>query len=67
MARATGKAARVAGAVLVLVVVAACSAPGGQIASSPLSPLPAPSGTRGPLALTIVHSNDSWGYLDPCG
>ncbi len=29
------------------------------------SPLAAP--TPGALALTIVHSNDSWGYLDPCG
>ena len=29
---------------------------------------PAPSPvTKGTLGLTIVHSNDTWGYLAPCG
>jgi 2',3'-cyclic-nucleotide 2'-phosphodiesterase (5'-nucleotidase family) len=23
--------------------------------------------TRTPLDLTIVHTNDTWGYLEPCG
>lgn len=22
---------------------------------------------RGDYSLTIVHTNDTWGYLDPCG
>lgn len=22
---------------------------------------------QGPLSLTIVHSNDTWGYIFPCG
>jgi hypothetical protein len=31
---------------------------------SPLAPSPV---RKGPLGLTIVHSNDTWGYLAPCG
>lgn len=31
--------------------------------ASPALPMPSPE----PLALTVVHSNDTWGYLDPCG
>jgi 2',3'-cyclic-nucleotide 2'-phosphodiesterase (5'-nucleotidase family) len=28
----------------------------------------APAGAQtGPFELTVVHSNDTWGYLDPCG
>jgi hypothetical protein len=53
--------------VLLVLTVTACAAPLSQTSISPLSPLPAPSATPGPLALTIVHSNDTWGYLDPCG
>lgn len=38
-------------------------------------PLPAPTPPAsqaaatlpGPLDLTIVHSNDTWGYVNPCG
>ena len=38
-------------------------------------PLPAPTPSAssaaaalpGPLDLTIVHSNDTWGYVSPCG
>lgn len=26
-----------------------------------------PTATPAPLDLTIVHTNDTWGYLDPCG
>jgi hypothetical protein len=32
-------------------------------AVSPIAPSPAQSR----LDLTIVHSNDTWGYLTPCG
>jgi hypothetical protein len=31
-----------------------------------VSPL-APSSAEDSLDLTIVHSNDTWGYLGPCG
>jgi len=24
-------------------------------------------GARGPISLTILHSNDTWGYIFPCG
>lgn len=27
---------------------------------------PAPQ-AAGPLKLTIIHSNDTWGYVEPCG
>jgi hypothetical protein len=46
----------------VLAVLAACAPP--SPAASPLSPLAAPTG---PFDLVVVHSNDTWGYLDPCG
>jgi hypothetical protein len=26
-----------------------------------------PSAQATPLTLAMVHSNDTWGYLDPCG
>ncbi len=31
-----------------------------------LTARPAPQ-AGGPLSLTIVHSNDAWGYVFPCG
>ena len=33
----------------------------------PLTASPAAPASKGPLDLTIVHSNDTWGYLRPCG
>jgi uncharacterized lipoprotein YajG len=44
-------------------LVAACSSLPTPVAVSPLAPAP----SRDPLDLTIVHSNDTWGYLTPCG
>ena len=40
-----------------------------QIAKSTPTPEPTdtPRPTPAPLSLTIVHTNDTWGYLDPCG
>jgi hypothetical protein len=32
-----------------------------------VSPLAPSSVSKGPVGLTIVHSNDTWGYLEPCG
>jgi hypothetical protein len=58
-----------AGALVVLFVLAGCApAPARTTnATSPLSPLAAPAVKAGPLALTILHSNDTWGYVDACG
>lgn len=34
-----------------------------QAAKATATPQPTPP----PLSLTIVQTNDTWGYLDPCG
>jgi 2',3'-cyclic-nucleotide 2'-phosphodiesterase (5'-nucleotidase family) len=47
--------------VLVIVLILAGCMP----ASSPLSPVATPAPQ--PFQLTLVHSNDTWGYLLPCG
>jgi len=32
------------------------------------NPAPAPSATPAtPLNLVVLHTNDTWGYYDPCG
>ncbi len=40
-------------------------------ATRPASPTPSPTASRvaasTPLELAIVHSNDTWGYVQPCG
>jgi 2',3'-cyclic-nucleotide 2'-phosphodiesterase (5'-nucleotidase family) len=52
---------------LVAMVVAACQAlPPVATTSSPANTTTAAK-PAGPLNLTIVHSNDTWGYLRPCG
>ena len=33
---------------------------------NPVPPL-APSVVKDPLDLVLVHTNDTWGYLTPCG
>lgn len=55
---------------LVLVIAAmgcatAGCAPAAMPAASPLSPVATPGPQ--PFQLTVVHSNDTWGYLVPCG
>jgi hypothetical protein len=50
---------------LAFLVVAAGCAPAAMTASSPLSPVATPAPQ--PFQLTLVHSNDTWGYLLPCG
>ncbi len=49
-----------------LVFLAASCAP--LPAAAPTEPLPtaSPAG-REPLILTVLHTNDTWGYLTPCG
>lgn len=36
--------------------------------STPLpSPTPSPTPPPPPISITLVHSNDTWGYTLPCG
>lgn len=52
-------------AALAVLLVAACSPSQEAPTVRPTEVArPTPSG---PLRLTIVHSNDTWGYLLPCG
>ena len=51
--------------VLVIVLILAGCAPAAMPAASPLSP--AATAAPQPFQLTLVHSNDTWGYLLPCG
>lgn len=40
-----------------------------QVPTSTSRPEPTdtPQPTPAPIDLTLVHTNDTWGYLDPCG
>ena len=49
------------GAVLALVLLAAVG-PGRLLAMFSRQPQ-----AEGPLSLTILHTNDTWGYVFPCG
>ena len=50
---------------LILCVLAACTVTSGVPEPTPLfEPFPRP---EAPLTLTILHTNDTWGYLAPCG
>lgn len=46
---------------------------GGQVGTDPTFPAPAeeaasaPDATLPPFKLGILHTNDTWGYHDPCG
>jgi 2',3'-cyclic-nucleotide 2'-phosphodiesterase (5'-nucleotidase family) len=52
---------------LVAMVVTACQALP-PVASTGAATNPTTAAEpAGPLDLTIVHSNDTWGYLRPCG
>lgn len=31
------------------------------------TPVPSPTPTSQPIELTVVHTNDTWGYSEPCG
>ena len=31
------------------------------------TPTPAPTPTPQPIELTVLHTNDTWGYSEPCG
>jgi 2',3'-cyclic-nucleotide 2'-phosphodiesterase (5'-nucleotidase family) len=50
---------------LAFLIVSAGCAPAAMPATSPLSPVATPAPQ--PFQLTLVHSNDTWGYLLPCG
>ena len=47
---------------LALVLAASGCAPAGAPVADQ-----APTRTDGPLHLTLLHTNDTWGYLLPCG
>jgi hypothetical protein len=51
--------------VLAIVLILAGCMPAAGPASSPLSPVATPVPQT--FQLTLVHSNDTWGYLVPCG
>jgi 2',3'-cyclic-nucleotide 2'-phosphodiesterase (5'-nucleotidase family) len=44
---------------------AGLSARPNQIDSGPMAR--APLSSSGVFTLTVLHTNDTWGYLDPCG
>jgi 2',3'-cyclic-nucleotide 2'-phosphodiesterase (5'-nucleotidase family) len=55
-------------ALLILLLCAGCypaGAPSVPVATAPLAQ--PPRVTPKPLDLTILHTNDTWGYLLPCG
>ncbi|MCX6029121.1 MAG: hypothetical protein NT169_07435 [Chloroflexi bacterium] len=55
-------------ALLILFLCAGCypaEAPIAPVASVPVAQ--PPTATPKPLDLTILHTNDTWGYLLPCG
>ena len=59
-------------ALLFLVLLTACqSAPLATAVPGAVQPSPAPRPTvtpaRQPLHLVLLHTNDTWGYLWPCG
>jgi 2',3'-cyclic-nucleotide 2'-phosphodiesterase (5'-nucleotidase family) len=59
---------RLFSAFLILFLCAGCypaDAPGAPPATAPLAQ--PPTVTPRPLDLTIIHTNDTWGYLLPCG
>ena len=31
------------------------------------TPTPTPTPTPRPIELTVLHTNDTWGYSEPCG
>ncbi len=49
-----------------LILAAACTLPAG---SAPRAATPAPRGAEPakPFSITVIHTNDTWGYLLPCG
>ncbi|MFQ5340405.1 MAG: hypothetical protein ACE5F6_02540 [Anaerolineae bacterium] len=57
-------------------VIAGCASPATPPPPTPAQaaratatsqPTDTPQPTPAPLSLTIVQTNDTWGYLDPCG
>lgn len=55
--------------VLIVVLLLAGCAPAALPVQPGLGASPLPAATRAPqpFQLTLVHSNDTWGYLLPCG
>jgi hypothetical protein len=62
------RSTRVAALLILLVLVLGCgqSPSSLDLLSGPgLEPVSGPS--RGPMELTVLHTNDNWGETDPCG
>jgi hypothetical protein len=49
--------------ILAASLLTACVAPPASVPQAAAQP----AVTREPLTLTVVHTNDTWGYLLPCG
>ncbi|PKO22723.1 MAG: hypothetical protein CVU38_07790 [Chloroflexi bacterium HGW-Chloroflexi-1] len=55
-------------ALLLLALAASCMPVTSLDGPIPPTAAPAPRPTPAePLALTLLHTNDTWGYLSPCG
>ncbi len=52
---------------LVLLILASGCYPIGQVNAPASAPVVPPTAQPKPLTLTILHTNDTWGYLLPCG
>lgn len=47
---------------VLMLIAASCSSPGTPVPSS-FTPTPTPE----PIELVVLHTNDTWGYVFPCG
>ena len=59
--RKSGRIVRFGALMLVACSVIACSTP-----APTATPSPAPTPTPGPFSLTVLYTNDGWGYTEPC-
>jgi hypothetical protein len=59
-AKANGERRRVAAVMMLLSLLILSACAGGPVSAPPVA-------ETGPFELTVAHSNDTWGYLDPCG
>ena len=64
MNRTTQRIWRAIAAGAILSLIAACAA---QPTAQPLSSAPTARSASAEVTLTLLHTNDTWGYLLPCG
>lgn len=64
--------------ILIRLALSGCSGITATLAPTPTStptktptpiptPTPSPTPTPRPIGLTVLHTNDTWGYSEPCG